>query len=585
MGKSRRFRSGTFVENQRALMAALIVMALLDLVASMIFIKVSSRETARQMQQMTELYTQQVYEECERLSDDMQRLLMENQDLIENICNGTKIEQIAAKGSLLDRMKYSLGNASDYLFFFYFEQQGDMLGQSWLKLEAAKDDGIIPIVLRRIEENGDRSANLFRWENFEYGGQWYILQAYHYNGVWFICYGPAQQLVAGLEQIYGDENNMVFLMDGENRVLYGNEKLEAWDISEEMRLGGTWYRFPLQRIQIVCEESPLLKLSVGVAMKGYGVFSRLVLLQAVVLFMVLLTLAAFLVMTVYTKRRIIAPVQKFVRGLQEYQEGNESRETLTVSDIHELEQINEQFRNFVHQIGALKISIYEEQLERQRLEMDNIKLQLKPHFFLNCLSLVHRLLESGDSANAGRICLATIRYLRYLFGSGMDDVCLSDAIAHVNDYFEIMKLRYPDEVDMDIYVDKDVKNCRIPPMMIQTLVENSMKYGKRSGQKLEISVTVTVEYCDSEKYLCINISDNGNGYPKECLSLWEQDMDLERDNGQHIGIAYVRARLRMDYGARGKVFFYNSPMGGAVTEIYIPMNEADAHEQGGGSKG
>ncbi len=85
-------------------------------------------------------------------------------------------------------------------------------------------------------------------------------------------------------------------------------------------------------------------------------------------------------MTVYTRRRIIAPVQRFVRGLLDYVDHGADKPELSVSDIHELEQINEQFRRFVHQIGALKIDIYEEKLCRQKLELDNVKLQLKPHF-------------------------------------------------------------------------------------------------------------------------------------------------------------------------------------------------------------
>ena len=159
--------------------------------------------------------------------------------------------------------------------------------------------------------------------------------------------------------------------------------------------GGTYYRRHGGRIQVVKADSAKLDISIAVVMQGYGGFGKIVILQAAVLFLVLLTLGAFVLMTVYTRRRIIAPVQRFVRGLLDYVDHEADKPELSVSDIHELEQINEQFRRFVHQIGALKIDIYEEKLCRQKLELDNVKLQLKPHFFINNLSQIYRLLQMG----------------------------------------------------------------------------------------------------------------------------------------------------------------------------------------------
>ena len=199
-----------------------------------------------------------------------------------------------------------------------------------------------------------------------------------------------------------------------------------------------------------------------------------------------------------------------------------------------------------------------------------MKLQLKPHFFLNNLSQIHRLLQMERVEDAKNMCLASIRYLRYLFSAGMDGVKVSETIAHVNDYFEIMQLRYPEEVEADIYVDDKAQDCVLPPLMIQTLVENSYKYGKLPGKRLEISVTV--EVMPESGCLCINVSDNGRGYPREHIRKWEQGMELDQTGGSHIGIANIRARLKYTYKEQAQTRFYNSPMGGAVAEIRIPMN-------------
>ena len=76
--------------------------------------------------------------------------------------------------------------------------------------------------------------------------------------------------------------------------------------------------------------------------------------------------------------------------------------------------------------------------------------------------------------------------------------------------------------------------------------------------------------------LCINVSDNGRGYPEEYIRIWKQGKELDQSEGSHIGIANIRARLQYTYGEAAEIRFYNSPMGGAVTEIRVPMKYQDA---------
>lgn len=570
----RRRYSHTFVEKQKALLLALLVVALLDFIVSAVSMKEISRETATQMQRLAALHTQQVYEECSKVGYDMRRLLMENQDMTGLVLRGSVREQIYGKIKLIEKITYSFGREEDYRFFYYFEQTGDTFACSWLDMQDAQDSGIVNTILDRIRTDEELTADLYRWDYFKHKGTYYMLRTYRYNGVWFICYVPADRMIASLEKAYEGEENQVILFSGEGEILSGRKAMEEWEISEEMlKKGGTIYRFPFSRFQIVKESSPQLDVSIAVVMKGYGGFARIIMVQAVVFFMVFLTLAAFLLMNLYTKRRIIAPVQKFVKGLKDYQENGGGSEELSVSDIHELEQINEQFRHFVHQIGALKISIYEEKLERQKQELYHLKLQLKPHFFLNSLSILYRLLETGQVEDAKKMCLATIKYLRYLFSAGLDSVCVKEAVAHVNDYLEIMKLRYPQEMETDIYMEEAAEGFLIPPLVIQMLVENTFKYGKQADRTLEISVTVTLEQKQTGNYLCINVSDNGKGFPKEYIAIWEQGKELEQKGGRHIGIANIRAQLSYAYGGRAETKFYNSPLGGAAVEIHIPEAE------------
>lgn len=578
--------SHTFAANQKAMLALLITVALLDFAVCMVSVREMNAETADQMSRMARMQIGEACQECIEISYDMRKLLMENQDMTALAVNGTAREQIYAKGRLLDKMWYSFADWEEYHPFFYFEETGELLGASWIDLQDARESGIIDTILKKIERQGDELFDLYQWESLEWDGAYYMLRAYRYNDVWFLCYVPADVMMASLSKIYNGEEHLAVLLGKKEEILVGGEAWEALLAPKEILLeGGVFYRFPWTRIQVVTEYTRELNLSIAIILTGYGGFARIMLIQGIVLFMVLVTLIFFLFLTVYTRRHIIAPVQKFIRGVSTYTEKEDGEVELSGSDILELEQVNEQFRGFVKQIKDLKIDIYEQELMQQRLEMDNMKLQLKPHFFLNSLGTVVSLLQNGRNGDAAHMCQATIRYLRYLFHAGLDEISIHEAAGHVEDYFQIMKLRYPGEVEIDLYVEEEAKAYMLPPLIIQTLVENSFKYGKAMDQMLEVSVTITMERLQGEECLCINVSDNGNGYRKEYLELWENGGELPQQDGKHIGIANLKARLHYAYGDRARVRFYNSPMGGAVAEIQIPLllvRKEGSHEYSSG---
>ena len=61
---------------------------------------------------------------------------------------------------------------------------------------------------------------------------------------------------------------------------------------------------------------------------------------------------------------------------------------MSEGNLVELEQIDDKFRNMIHQIRRLKITLYEQELEKQKIEMDYLKIQIRPHFYMNCLNFI-----------------------------------------------------------------------------------------------------------------------------------------------------------------------------------------------------
>lgn len=178
-----KYQAYSFATRQKAMLAALLIIALVDLAVSGISVKRIDEETTEQMRLLTTLHTSMVYEECDRVGGDMRRILMENTDMTAMALNGTDREKLYAKGNLIDRLAYSFDSQDPWQPFFYFEQTGEVLGRSWLSLQEQRESGIVDEAIRQMTGRAELMTDLQKWVSFSYDDVYYMLRAYCYNDV------------------------------------------------------------------------------------------------------------------------------------------------------------------------------------------------------------------------------------------------------------------------------------------------------------------------------------------------------------------------------------------------------------------
>ncbi len=225
----------------------------------------------------------------------------------------------------------------------------------------------------------------------------------------------------------------------------------------------------------------------------------------------------------------------------------------------------------------MKIEVYEKELEKQRVQMDYMQLQIKPHFFLNCLNFIYHMAGLKLYPEIRTMAKTTSDYLRYLFRSNLDFVQVQDEMEHVKNYLDIQKMRYKSALTFYLEQDPETRNCLIPPLVIQSFVENAVKHTVSLDESVEISVTVFPEEREGRAYAAIFIADTGYGFDENTLALLQKG-EIKAGDGSRIGIANCLARLDYFYGGEAEVVFYNSPMRGAVVEIHIPIKEREDPE-------
>jgi ligand-binding sensor domain-containing protein len=147
------------------------------------------------------------------------------------------------------------------------------------------------------------------------------------------------------------------------------------------------------------------------------------------------------------------------------------------------------------------------------LEMKALKSQMNPHFVFNALNSIQNLIAKGDQRNAIKYLSDFGHLVRLnLENSSKDRISVKEEIDFLTFYFEMEKMRFGNQFTLVIECDKNIppdEKC-IPPMMIQPLVENSIKHGLLPAGEGEIIVRFKEE--TDPGYIIIQVEDNGVGY-------------------------------------------------------------------------
>ena len=221
------------------------------------------------------------------------------------------------------------------------------------------------------------------------------------------------------------------------------------------------------------------------------------------------------------------------------------------------------------------MEIYEAQLENERTRVSYLTQQMQPHFVLNTLNLIYSMEpEEYDLIQSTIMCLSN--YYRYVAHITDPQVALGAELTHVENYFKLQQTRYPGMFFYEIECPENLREQMIPPIVIQTFAENTIKHSLIPGRENRIWIQIEET---PEKQLHVLIRDSGNGYPPEVLAqiqCYQQTRKKQPNLG--MGIQNTIERLRLIYKGQEKLYFSNQPQGGAQVDFYFPIREGGEHE-------
>ena len=282
----------------------------------------------------------------------------------------------------------------------------------------------------------------------------------------------------------------------------------------------------------------------------------------------------------YMKQEIFAPMTALVSTMDRIGCGELSVRSSVDYRNAEFTQVNETFNRMIDQITQLKIDGYEKELEARRNEMTALKLQIRPHFVLNCLKSVYAMVQTGSREDAQQLILLLSRYLRYILSFTATTTPLHTEIEQCCNYAELSSVGQNDPVEVVCEIDPELSELPLPPVSLLTLVENSVKHGKMIGKTLKITITAKLIETEEGCMADLSVADNGTGFTAGDLKQLNSAAPQE-ENGQHVGLFNVVRRLQLLYGEQAAIAFTNNRRGGgARVELFLPIDPVLQKKEG-----
>lgn len=189
-------------------------------------------------------------------------------------------------------------------------------------------------------------------------------------------------------------------------------------------------------------------------------------------------------------------------------------------------------------------------------ELRSLRYQVNPHFLFNTLNSLSALVMVGRTEQAEKMIQTISSFYRHsLAGDPTADVPLADEISLQRHYLEIEAVRFPERLVCEFDVPPGLENACVPGMILQPLVENSIKYGVSASTR---PVTIRIAAAEAGGKLVLTVADDGPG--KSGAS-----------GSTGIGLENVRNRLAARFGDEARVESGALPAGGYATVLTIPL--------------
>lgn len=373
-----------------------------------------------------------------------------------------------------------------------------------------------------------------------------------------------------------DENILLFYATADGKGIYPKTFLEGWS--------GTWDKQPIQTASYHGASCRLIKTPINnteielcylvPAKSFWGVLEpseKEILLLIILLF----CSVPFLWMALY--KQLLQPLNNLSDTMNHIADGDSDLQVSEDQPIAELQNFSKTLNHMLVNIRQLKLDSYEKKLDLQQAQLQYLHLQIRPHFYINCLNTIYSMAEKKQYDQIREIIISLSDYFRYVFRDSQKLVSLTEELHSTKSYISLQQSNYAYYPTLTMDIEASTAELKILPLSLLTFVENSIKHSHNTTN-LAIHIKSHRLHTPKGQYLNLLISDNNGGFSQEDLEYLNHISRYKTlYDDYHVGISNIYYRMELTYHGEGMLFFYNQGDGSCV-ELIIPITEEETNE-------
>lgn len=288
---------------------------------------------------------------------------------------------------------------------------------------------------------------------------------------------------------------------------------------------------------------------------------------------ILVSLSAIILLVIYIflVRTIFTPMNRLSLHMKEVS-NHQFKKIEFPNKADEMGMLTNNYNFMIDEITRLMSEVREEEKAKNEEKMKVLSMQISPHFVFNTLNTVRWIAICNRQDNIKCMIESLISLMKSVTYTKKDEITVAEELALLESYVYIQKIRF---VNFDVHydVEEQTKQCRIPKLLLQPLVENCILHafqGRRQNGE------ITIKIYEEDGLLHIFVLDNGIGFDVEAKLAAAKD---EKASSEHVGIYNVIQRVQLTYGNDYGTEIKSSKEEGTSVHLMLPVVKSSHMEE------
>ena len=348
----------------------------------------------------------------------------------------------------------------------------------------------------------------------------------------------------------GDTGYLYILDDGGNIIYHPEQKLMSLElISEENILSEDTQSEDQSMVLAQTIEGTNWKLTASVTSDDVAKYSTAFISR--VTWVVITLTAGVLLVALWLSMRIVQPLTDIQVSMQRIERNlDDNRMSLPEEGFAEYASLAHSYNVMLRRIRGLMQETVDRQEQLRRMEIGALQEQINPHFLYNTLDSIVRVMETGRTPEAIEMVQALAKLFRLSINNGDYFLTVEQEMDYARNYLTIQQVRYKKRFKYELYMDESIKDLPCPKIILQPLIENSLKHGMSDMPGCTLIVRARQEGYN----IVLSVEDDGLGIPPEKLKklqemLRDDSNIMVKKSRYGIGLRNTNRRIKLLYGS------------------------------------